>query len=322
MEIPSAAAPGDPPSPIAPGEPPVIRRLPRGIDYTHIKMIIMSLPSPLTTLVWLGDPTADPLWAAFNRKTLRAIDRQLRRREAALAAQGPAAPANERALLQGLRHQWVLLCMGEMNERAPHKRPTWMIVRLVDPTRFLPEFRPPGPPQLHTVIEVWKASPKGPALIDQRTLVPTVPPWGDPKVPWFDPDEHNRACAELLRQHCSDVLSSRCGRRWRSTYPPPGWPLVTKFAVPALFEYLRPHYEVRHYQDHRQKEVAGHYAAQLRRDITEILQVELPLLAKELTIERVTATIQRHIARRRPSTPPGSVSRRSVSTTKGNRMKQ
>ena len=90
MESPAAATPDDPPSPIPPGDPPVIRRLPRSVDYTHIKMIILSLPAPLTTLVWRADPTADPLWAAFNRKTLRAIDRQLRRREAALVAQGPA----------------------------------------------------------------------------------------------------------------------------------------------------------------------------------------------------------------------------------------
>src|SRR6266436_9380397 len=87
------ASPDDPPSPIPPGEPPVIRRLPRSVDYAHIKMIILSLPAPLTTLVWRGDPTADPLWEAFNRKSLRAIDRQLRRREAALAAHGPAEPA-------------------------------------------------------------------------------------------------------------------------------------------------------------------------------------------------------------------------------------
>mgnify|MGYP001599796528 FL=1 len=212
--------------------------------------------------------------------------------------------------------------MREMNERAPDNRPKWMIVRLVDPTRFLPEYRPLGPPKLRTVIEVWKAGRKGPALIDQRTLVPAVPPWGDPKVAWFDPDDHNRACAALLRQHFPDVLSRRCGRRWRSAYAPPGWPLVTKYAVPALFEYLRPHYEVRHYQDHRQKEVAGHYSAQLRRDITEVLQAELPHLAKDLTVERVTAAIQRHITRRRVSTQRRPVSRRSASATKRNRMKQ
>ncbi len=308
------AAPDDPPSPIPSGDPPVIRRLPRSVDYTHIKMIILSLPAPLTTLVWRGDPTADPLWEAFNRRSLRAIDRQLRRREATLAAHGPAEPATERALLQGLRQQWVLLCMREMNERASHERPRWMTVRRVDPTRFPPAFRPPGPPQLHVVMEVWKAGRRGPALIDQRTLLPTAPPWGDPKVPWFDPDEYHRACAALLRQHFADVLSRRCGRRWRSQYAPPGWPLVTKVAVPALFELLRPHYAVRSYQDRRQQGVAGHYAAQLRRDITEILHLELPLLAQDLTIARVTAAIQRHIARgrrrRRPAPPRAGRGRR------------
>jgi len=163
-------------------------------------------------------------------------------------------------------------------------------------------------------MEVWKAGRRGPALIDQRMILPTVSPWGDPKVPWFDPDEHHGACAALLRQHFADVLSRRCGRRWRSQYAPPGWPLVTKVAVPALFELLRPHYTVRSYQDHRQQGVAGHYAAQLRRDITEILHLELPLLARELTIARVTAAIQRHIARgrrrRRPAPPPAGRGRR------------
>jgi hypothetical protein len=298
METASAAAPEDQPSQIPPGEPPVIRRLPRGVDYTDIKMIIMSLPSPLTTLVWMGNPAADPIWAAFNGKTLRASDRRLRRREEALAALGQSAPENERTLVGGLRHQWVLLCMHEMNERALRKRTKWIIVRLIDPARLRPEFQPLGPLQQRIDVEVWKTSRKGPTLFDKRTLAPTVPTWGDPEIAWFDPDEQNRAYAELLRQHFPDVLSSRCGRRWRSKYAPPGWPLVTKYAVPALFEYLRPHYRVRHYQDHRQTKAAGHYSAQLRRDITELLQAELPHLATDLTIDRVTAAIQRHITRR------------------------
>src|SRR6266849_1084889 len=166
METASVAAPEEQPSQVPPGEPPVIRRLPRGVDYTDIKMIIMSLPSPLTTLVWMGNLAADPIWAAFNGKTLRAIDRRLRRREEALAAQGQSAPENERTLVGGLRHHWVLLCMHETNERAPRKRTKWIIVRLIDPARLRPEFQPLGPLEQRIDVEVWKTSRKGPTLFD------------------------------------------------------------------------------------------------------------------------------------------------------------
>lgn len=41
---------------IAPGEPAFIRRLPKGVEYTHIKTIFMDLPSALTTLLWSLSP--------------------------------------------------------------------------------------------------------------------------------------------------------------------------------------------------------------------------------------------------------------------------
>jgi hypothetical protein len=64
-------------------------------------------------------------------------------------------------------------------------------------------------------------------------------------------------------------------------------------------ERARPFYPVRHYRDHRQVEGAGHYSAQLRRDITDIIRLELPHLARELTIGRVTAAIQRYVETQR-----------------------
>jgi hypothetical protein len=100
---------------------------------------------------------------------------------------------------------------------------------------------------------------------------------------------------ELLQKHCPRILSVRCGPRWRSKYPSVGWPLITQHLVPRLFDYLRPFYPVRHYRDHRQSVPAGHYSAQLRRDITDIVRLEVPHLARALTVGRVTAAIQRHV---------------------------
>jgi hypothetical protein len=195
METRSAATPEDQPSPAPAVGLPVSRRLPPGVDYAQIKMIIMALPSSLTTIVWRGDPTADPIWAAFKGKTLRAIDRQLRRREEILAARGQCAPENERILVRGLRHQWLQLCMHEMNEQPPRKRKKWIIVALVNPARLRPKFRLPGPFQPRTVVEVWRTSRHGPVLIDARALVSTVPPWGEPEITWLDPDGYHNVCA-------------------------------------------------------------------------------------------------------------------------------
>lgn len=52
---------------------------------------------------------------------------------------------------------------------------------------------------------------------------------------------------------------------WRSHREPVGWPLITQYAVPALYDYLRPFYSVRRYRHYRQIEAEGHYPAQLRR---------------------------------------------------------
>ncbi len=58
---------------VSPDEPAVIRRLPPGVEYTHVKMIIHSLPSGLTTMTWAAE-VDDPIWAAFRGKPYRRLD--------------------------------------------------------------------------------------------------------------------------------------------------------------------------------------------------------------------------------------------------------
>ncbi len=300
MTEPQAASHGLPPG-VPPGEPPVIRRLPPGVDYTHIKMIVLSLPPPLTTMVWAAKAD-DPIWAAFRGKPYRTLDRALRKRERAYEGLPAPAATDERQHLLGLRSEFVQQFLGEIShpDRRGVKNKQWMSVRIVNPTRFSPEFRPPELTRLAVVIEVWGPRRGQPKLLDRRVVESGPPPWGDPKVNWVDQDRVNRACTELFRKHFRDLMRKRVGHQWRSHREPVGWPLITQYAVPALYDYLRPFYAVRRYRHYRQIEAEGHYPAQLRRDITDILRCELPHLARELTVERVTAAIQRYVRQAPP----------------------
>ena len=100
----------------------------------------------------------------------------------------------------------------------------------------------------------------------------------------------------MIRKHFPRLMNFRPSGRWRAKYSPEGWRLITQHVVPRLYQYLRPFYPVRR---HRRgaRSGPGQYSAQLRRDITDIVRFELPHLAEKLTLARVTAAIQHHIAR-------------------------
>ena len=63
----------------------VFKRLPRGVEYKHVKMICLDVPSGLEVTPWIGSPSNDPIWALFRGKTFRALDRALLRLEGQLA---------------------------------------------------------------------------------------------------------------------------------------------------------------------------------------------------------------------------------------------
>lgn len=296
------AAPKPPPT-ASPGEPDVIRRLPRGVEYTYVKMIILSLPSWLTTMTWAAREENDPVWKAFRGKTFRTLDRALQKREGACMALQESAATEERGRLIALRDQFVQQFLGEIGTPDQHgpKNKKWILIRNVDPSRFLPQFRPPEVTRPAVLIEVWRPPRREPTLVERRIVKSQPRSMGDREVNWIEPDHVNQTCSELFRKYFSNLMRRRVGHRWRSRREPVGWPLITRHAVPLLYDYLRPFYSVRKYQDG----TAGHYPAQLRRDISDILRYELPHLAAELTIQRVTAAIQRHIRTADPRRPRG-----------------
>ncbi len=202
--------------PLPPGEPAVIRRLPLGVEYTHVKMLVHSLPPWLTTMTWAAD-VDDPVWAGFRGKSYRALDWALRKRE--LACEGGPAPAaaEERQRLMALRQEFVQQFLGEINHpnRGGTRNRKWMSVRHVAPSRFLPQFRPPYLTRSGVVIEVWGPGRREPTLLDRRVVESGPPPWGDPKVKWVDLQRVHQSCTELFRKHFRDLMQKRVGHHWR-----------------------------------------------------------------------------------------------------------
>jgi hypothetical protein len=282
---------------IAAGEPAVIPRLPKGVEYTHIKAIFMNLPSSLTTLLWADESSGDALLTAFKDRTVRAADRALRRAEES---------ASDRRQVALIRHELVQLCVGALHAIPPHDRA--ITVEQVFPQLFAAEHQPAiSVPHVRITvsgIETGRRRPKQPRpswkVLETRTIVSEPADWS-PSIPWFDTERVDRAILELVRAHCPRLMSVRVGPRWRSNYPSEGWRLITQQAVPALYEYLRPFYRVRPHRRSGREDGPGHYPARLRRDITDVVRVELPHLASKLTVARVTAAIQRHIARQHPT---------------------
>lgn len=285
-------------------EPEVIRRLPRGVEYTFVKVIFHDAPAPLTTLSWLprkeGAKPSDSLWLAFRGKTYRSIDRRLSKEEAAISSD------EQRQDIRALRHYFVEQFLGDI---GPYARLTnrWMRRMLHhDPAGLDAAALVPSRAAIAATLqfEVWENAGTGPRLLEQQTLSSGTAPWGG-MVGWFDADEADRICMTLFRKYFPEIMARRPGRFWRSDRDPAGWQVITQFVIPYLYDYLWPYYPVRHYQNDHFERSAGKYPRQLAVDITDLIRLERPELAPKLTPERVIATIQRYLTKARDDRPMG-----------------
>lgn len=288
-----------------PGEPAVLQRLPREVEFTFIKMILEEVPDALTTALWVDNRAADDLSKRFQGKTYGATDRALRRAEAAQAEPPTREQPDERRRVQVLRHAWVVQALGETGRLLLKPGVKWMETTWTDPARLGVPSTPTGVEGPALVIEVRQLTRRGPVTRERWVLPATLMPWRPGGVPWVDPDVVDQIYALLIRTHFRSVLSRPVGHRWRSRRAPAGWPVLTQHVIPRLHDYLRPYYEVRRYRDQRQSRASGQYPAALRRDMTDLIAYFCRHLAEGLTIERVTAAIQRHVRRADPNRPRG-----------------
>src|SRR5215470_14019414 len=294
MEPMETSPPASAPGPPYPNEPAVLQRLPREVEYTFIKMILADVPGPAMTAAWTDREPDDEISKRFRNKTYGAVDRALRKAEAALQKLAPDEEAAQRAQVGSLRHAWAEQVLGETGalvSGAMRIVTTW-----TDPERLGIPLTPTGLEGPGLVIEVLRTVRKKLDLIERWALPATLMPWRpETGVPWVDPDLVNQIYAVLIRTYFRAILRKRVGQRWRTRREPAGWPILTQRVIPTLYDYLRPYYQARPYHHHRQSISDGHFPAALRRDITDLIKLECPHLAGELTVERVTAIIQRYV---------------------------
>ena len=271
-----------------------ITGLPSGVDYACIKRFFLMLPPWMITQTWMSAPTAgDATWRGFAGKTFRTVDRLLGQREAVLTQQPTDETESERTTVTALRGLWIQQLRDEL-QRSPTGS-LWVVTRMISV---------PGPAsRTHSVmnVEAWTFEGRRLRLLEHRTIVPTGKRWRGDRVNNFDLDAVHAALAEVLRTHARDFLSRRCGTRWRSRRRPGGWPIVTRYAIPWLYDYLRPFYVVRGYRHRRKDPSAGHYSVKLRHDVLAVLRFERPDLADDLTLAHVTAAIQYHLRAAAPN---------------------
>jgi hypothetical protein len=288
-------------------EPVVIRRLPPGVEYTAIKDIVSGVPGPLTTILWTANNGGDPVWARFNARTYGAVERELRRQEQAVRGLPEDQRKTEEQRLEGLREALIQQLIEETAVVRRGEPARWISTKWTDPT-WPSTPKTEGQPNYNAfVIEVWEARRGHVKLLDARTLMATPPPWGDPRVNWIDPRRFHEACLSVIRTYFRHLLRRPAGARWRTKREPAGWIVLTQYAIPALYDYLHRFYAVRGYRDRQDPGRRGHYAAALRRDILDILKLERPHVAAELTVEDVTSAIQRHLAHVASARPGGAV---------------
>jgi len=278
-------------------EPDVLRRLPLGVEYTAIKAIVSGVPGPLTTILWTANNGGDPVWTRFNSRTYGAVERELRRQEQAVRDLPEDQRKTEEQRLEGLREALIQQLIEETEVVRRGEPARWISTKWVDPTWPSTPKSEGHPKYTAFVIEAWEARRGHAKLLDSRTLMATPPPCGDPRVSWIDPGRFHEVCLSVIRTYFRHLLRRRARARWRTEREPAGWIVLTQCAIPALYAYLHPFYAVRGYRDRQDPRRPGHYAAALRRDILDILKLERPHVATELTVEDVTSAIQRYLAR-------------------------
>src|SRR5215813_4078845 len=159
-----ASPPAPVPGPPYPNEPAVLQRLPREVEYTFIKMILADVPGPSMTAAWTDREPGDEISKRFRNKTYGAVDRALRKAEAALRKVPPDEQAARQPQVRSLRHAWAQQVIGETG--ALVSGTMRIVTTWADPERLGISPSPTGIDGPGLVIEVWLTVPKKSNLLE------------------------------------------------------------------------------------------------------------------------------------------------------------
>jgi hypothetical protein len=281
----------------------ILQRLPNGVEYPLVHMILSALPPMLHAALWVNAPPTDEILTAFNHGTYGAVDRLLRRHEKALVRLPENDREAARTQLDFIRNSLAQHLLSEALAKIKAPGDCWIRTGLMTAggrersSASSPLSRPGA------VIDVWTLGRDRRAhrLATER-IAAGPPPWGDERIPWVDPVALDKLHLVLLRKYCRPLFRLRVGHAWRTSRAPSGWKVLSQQVIPQLYDYLLPYYPVRALAGTYSP---GTYPLALLRDIRDLLAAERADLAAELTVEQVTAAVQRHLKSARRDRPLG-----------------
>ena len=272
----------------------VIERLPSYVEYAFVQAIFAALPPVREAAVWVTAAPTDEILSVFNYGTYGAVDRLLRQHEKALVRLPENGPNTARTLLDAVRHSLAQLLMAEASAKA--KAPgdcrlerRWVrgLGSLSDPCPFS------GPGMLVDVWQLGRDRRMHRLAVEGIAAVPRA--LGGRELPWVDPVAFDKCCLALLRKYCRSLFRLRVGHAWRTRRTAPsGWRVLTQRVIPRLYDYFLAFYPIRRYTWGGAAS-RGKYPRALLRDIRDLLAVERPDLAADLTEEQVRAAVQRYL---------------------------
>ncbi len=290
------------------GEPEIIRRLcarrdqdGRPLEYTFVKMIVMDAPlDPLTTLLVHPAAESDPMAALFRKKTYGRILARIDVEEQEIRSLSLVDENTKAQILRKLAFLRQQVYQSLVGEPELLKQGRGFMFTFV-PTGFddgRPLYINPD-----VRVQVWaSATHEGeqPTLLGEEIIRP-----GEAYA-----SEFSQAVHHLLQAHCDlrKLMRLRFRSAWWTKRPSPtAFPVVTKYLIPRLYDYLRPYYETRSYTVSLSRRGPGAFPRQLMKDIADVLRLERPDLCQTLTWAGVQAAVSRYLDEptTRPDRPMG-----------------
>src|SRR5215471_11531449 len=173
--------------PLPPERLAVLDRLPEGVEFSLVKLILSAAPPFTRTRLWTDRESHDPLRARFRTQTYDQVDRALDKVAAALMRLPQERQPVARQRLDDLRFEWAGQVMDEVAGLPRLPGAKVVDTRSVDPLRQGTPLVATGLDGPGTVIDVWRLTDELPVLVERWALPAMLMPWreGDP-VPWVD----------------------------------------------------------------------------------------------------------------------------------------
>ncbi len=264
----------------------------RGVEYTYVKQIVSGAPThPIFTILAYAPTT--PMGKLFRDRSYGEILETIAEEEerlSGLSLVGDSAKRSGLHQLEALKHDVYECLIREPRLTELGRRLTREVI-----SRGRHKSGGAKLSERHiatVVIRMWKlscAAQEKPELLGERRI----------PAEKYDPNAWTRAVGELLSAYSpwEELMKLRFRSTLRSRRDPEGWPVVTRYIVPGLYDYLKPFYPVRKYTHGLEpgNRGPGAFPLALMKDITDILRFELPSLCQGLTWRRVLAAVRRYL---------------------------